>query len=164
MRIDVSVNVTPALQARALAAAPNVIDQEMRKTMAGSVLILEGAIAERSPVGVTGILRGATASAVTGTGISVTGRVWNPTIYGPAVELGSRGHWAPLANILRWARRAIGGRDVNRVARAVWIAIARRGTKAKPFWGPAWKAKQAEVERRNEAMLTRIARRLSGES
>lgn len=162
MQIVAEVTLTKQLQAKALDAAPGVIDEEMRKTMTGNVLLLEGEIAQRSPVGVTGTLRGATASAVTGTGINVTGRVWNPTVYGPAVEAGSRGHWAPFANILRWARRVIGGRDVNRVARAVWIAISKRGTKARPFWAPAWKAKQSEVERRNEAMLTRILRKVGG--
>lgn len=164
MRIDVSLRITDNLQARALAAAPALIEQELRKTMTGSVLLLENDITQRVTVGATANLRGATMTSVTGTGMDVTGRVWNPTLYGPPVESGGRAHWAPLANIERWARRVIGGANSGRVARAVWVAISKAGTKAKPFWAPAWASQEPVIRRRHDAMLTRIARRLRGEA
>lgn len=163
MQITAEIVIPPALEADALARAPRLLDDEIRKTMHRNVLLIEGAVSERAPVNL-GHLRGATQSEVKGTGVQTVGRVWNPALYAPAVEAGGRAHWAPLRNILAWARRVIGGTNANRVGRAVWVAISQSGTKARPFWAPAWRVTAPAVRRNTEQMLARMVRRLAGES
>jgi len=54
--------------------------------------------------------------------------------YARPVEFGSRPHWAPIAPLKAWARRVLGH---ERAGYAVQRVIARRGTRARPFFGPA---------------------------
>lgn len=161
MQIEVEVRVPPMLQADALARHPQTVERELRRTLEGDVLILEGAAAERAPVNV-GTLRGSIQSEVRGSGVTLTGRVWTPMLYGPPVEVGGRPHWAPLRAIQAWAARRIGGPSSNKVARAVWVAISKAGTKAQPFFGPAWKASRGVIEQRHVAMLRRIVTQIAG--
>ena len=63
-------------------------------------------------------------------------RVGSGLPYAKPVEFGSRPHWPPLASLQPWARRhgfPAGRQGAFLVARA----IARHGTKAKPFLNPA---------------------------
>jgi hypothetical protein len=162
--IDVELTVPPHLTASALEAAPRRVRDEFRRTIAGDVLLLEGEIVGRAPVGVAGTLRAATTTEVRGELLDLTGRVFNPTIYGAAVDQGSDPHTPPLANIERWARRVIGGTQVQRTARAIWASIRRKGTKAHPFWGVSWKAMEPTIRERHVAMLARVKRILGGEA
>lgn len=162
IRVDLEMKLPASLTPEALDRAPREIQADMRQTIAGSVLLLEGEIVRRTPVGVSGMLRGATATEIRGTGADITGRVFNPTIYGAAVDAGSRSHTPPLRNIELWAKRVIGGNRWQRAARAIWIGIRRKGTKAQPFWSASYKALERTVMDRHEAMLARIMRRLGG--
>lgn len=62
----------------------------------------------------------------------VIGVVGTNVLYGPYVETGTRPHWPPKGALAVWAQRH--GMDEQVAART----IARRGTRAKPYFKPAF--------------------------
>lgn len=113
--------------------------------MTEAVLVLEDAVAQRTPVA-WGNLRGSITHKVTETPAEVTGLVGTSVSYAPAVEEGTAPHWPPLQPLVEWvhklklagtysvrSRQRAGGRarqqaeDVA-VARAISAKIARSGT------------------------------------
>lgn len=144
-----------------VARGAEVAEQEVRKGIEAGVLLLQQDVIKRHTRGGTGTLRGGIQTDVRGHGVDLTGRVFSPVQYAMPHEEGSRAHWAPLRNIERWAAR-VGSGDTRRMARAVWIAISRRGTRAYPKWRPAFLAKQAAVKARMERIFVELDRRLGG--
>lgn len=143
-----------------MARGAQVAHEEVQKGTEHSLLILQQEVIRRHDRGVSGTLRGGILTEVRGRGLDVTGRVFSPVAYAMPHEEGGRAHWAPLRNIERWAARVRGGADSKRFARAVWISIARRGTKAQPKWRPAFLAKAAAVKARMERIFPDIVARL----
>src|SRR5262245_50297061 len=99
-------------------------------------------VRQRTPVGVTGILRASiTARVTTGTSLSaaIRGEVFSSSQapYAPYVEYGTGPHWAPIGPLLLWARRVLGN---ERAAYAVQRAIARRGTRARHMFRDGFNA------------------------
>ncbi len=89
--------------------------------------------------------------------------------YAPAVEMGSKPHWAPFTAIRDWVwlnRRKFGIQGsgkmatpaVDRVARAVQAKIARQASTAKPFLFPALQ----QVAKNAQAVIRRYARAALG--
>lgn len=54
--------------------------------------------------------------------------------YGVHLEYGTRPHWVPIEPLKEWSKRVLGDEDA---AFAVRAAIAKRGTRAQPFFRPA---------------------------
>lgn len=79
--------------------------------------------------------------------------------YAPFVEYGTRPHWAPIAPLKAWARRVLGN---ERAGYAIQKAIARRGTRAAPFMGPALEAGRQRAPVIIAASAARAAQRLEG--
>lgn len=108
-----------------------------------AALIVEGDAKRLAPVD-TGRLRGSIAheirsmSGLTGEDV-VQGVVGTNVIYAAAVHDGSRPHWVPIRALEVWASR----HGVS--ARAVQLAIARRGTRARPFLRQAFEQNRARI-------------------
>jgi hypothetical protein len=122
----------------ALANAPRIVSDAGRAAMGRSVLLVE-ADARRRVVHDTRALMGSISSRVEQRGRSLIGRVGPSVRYGAYVELGTRPHWPPAAPLRGWARRH--GVSVYVVQRA----IARRGTRRRPFLVPALERNAARI-------------------
>ena len=85
----------------------------------------------------------------------VVGQVGPSARYGLYVERGSRPHWPPRAPLEGWARRH--GVPVFVVQRA----IARRGTRARPFLLPAYEKNRDTVVRLFAAAGARVTSTLA---
>jgi len=83
------------------------------------------------------------------------------TGYGLYVELGTRPHFPPPRALRGWARRVLG--DEGK-AFGVARAIARRGTRPRPFLVPAWEEERAKFERAIGDVLGKKALRVARES
>jgi len=127
--IDVRLVGAPALAA-ALGRAPAAVQAANRGAMLASLLLVE-ADARRNVVHDTRQLMNSITHKVTQRGNVLTGTVGPTVAYGLYVEQGTRPHWPPRAALQGWAlRHAVPVFLVQR-------AIARRGTRARPFLAPA---------------------------
>jgi len=145
--------------------APRVVREELDQAMNASVLHLKGQIVPLVPVGVTALLRGGVAAAITGEGVTLVGRVFDAVSYALPVELGSRPHFPPIGPIALWVRRKLGISD-EREARSVAFLIARKisrvGTKPVKFFARGFDAGKGRCVTFFEQANERIAARLSG--
>jgi Bacteriophage HK97-gp10, putative tail-component len=121
-------------------------------------------VRQRTPVGVTGILRASIAADVTmGRSLNeaIRGRVFSgaQAPYAIYVEEGTRPHWPPIAPLLLWARRVLGN---ERLAYAVQRAIARRGTRARHMFRDGFAAVAPRAQGIFTQAMQRAARLLQG--
>jgi len=86
---------------RKLRGAGPVLRAEVGKAMAQSLLTIEGAVKERTPVD-TGTLRRSIHSEIRS---ELHGEVGTDLRYAPYVEVGTRPHWVPGWAIAGWRRR-----------------------------------------------------------
>ena len=110
------------------------------KPMRDSTLLVTRDAKKLSPVD-TGTLRSSIAPDITLKAHGIEGAVGSPLKYAPFVELGTRPHFPPLSALQVWARR----HGVS--ARAVQLAIGRRGTKANEFLKGALENNTNEIYR-----------------
>ena len=75
--------------------------------------------------------------------------------YAMAIERGTRPHFPPLEPIRHWVRRKlhISEDEADGVAWAICIAISRTGTRARPFYLPAYDRHVAELQPRFQQYL-----------
>lgn len=140
---------------RQLGRSPRIVSEEERRAMTASLLLVEGD-ARRWVRQDTRRLMSSITSRQRQDGNALVGEVGPSVRYGLYVETGTRPHWPPAAPLVGWARRH--GVSV----RAVQIAIARRGTRARPFMRPAWFRNVRRVEALFAAAGARIVARLAG--
>lgn len=111
-----------------------------------------------------GLLRNAwgTKVDVTGGGVDVLGRAFNPLAYAPPVERGARAHWPPRGPIEAWVRRKLGvsEREVRSVAFLVARKISRVGTSGAAMAHRAVEEVGPRIEARFRAGLATIIQRL----
>jgi HK97 gp10 family phage protein len=130
--VPVTVRVEGAQElAGALGRAQTAIAPAVRRAMQQSLLLIE-ADARRNVAHDTRQLMNSITSQITEAPGGLVGKVGPSVAYGLYVERGTRPHWPPLAALVPWARRH------GIPARAVQVAIARRGTRARPFLQPAF--------------------------
>lgn len=140
---------------RTLGRSPRIVSEEERRAMSASLLLLESSA--RSLVRQdTRRLMNSITSRQRQSGNSLVGQVGPSVGYGAFVERGTIPHWPPRAPLERWARRH--GVPVFVVQRA----IARRGTRARPFMAPAWARNAHRVAQLFAAAGARIVARLAG--
>jgi hypothetical protein len=144
-----------------MAKGEAIVTDELRRGLEHGVTLLQAEVIRRHDRGVTGTLRTGVQTEVTGQRLDLAGRVFSTASYALPVEEGGRPHRAPLAPLLAWARR-VGASNPQRLARAVWWSIAKRGTKAQPRWRPSFLARAAAVKARFDQMLRDIDRRFGG--
>lgn len=136
-QIRIDVHPSPAAWQQS-GQALEILRQEMNRGL--FVLVNQGADTAKllAPVNV-GILRSSITADVQAPDAGQLARASLYTgqqslSYAQAVEYGSQPHWAPIKPLKTWAQQVLGD---ERLAYAVQWAIARRGTRAQPYFGPA---------------------------
>ena len=141
---------------RGLARSRETVAQEQVRAMTASLLLVE-ADARRNAAHDTRQLLNSITHRVTTEPGGLLGRVGPSARHGLYVERGTRPHWPPAAPLVGWARRH--GVPVFAVQRA----IARRGTRARPFLVPAFTKNVARIVRLFGASAERITVRIAGQ-
>lgn len=160
--LSIDVRVDGALLKAGNANA--IVEREMTAAMHASTQHLRGLIMPKTPVGVSGTLRGGTQAKVTGSGAdrTIEGRVFNPSAYGMPVELGRRpGKQPPSSALELWVRRKLGVPEnrVKSVAFLVARKIGRKGTTAVRMFAQAVNDGRSTVN----ALFDRAAGRIASE-
>lgn len=134
------------------AKAPQIVLQEINPAIQKSIILLHRLAGQKVPVDL-GFLGGAEAMK---TELSnLRGTLKNTAKYAKAVHDGTRPHWIPIDAITPWANRH--GIPPFLVARS----IARKGTKAHPFFSDAIRDGQREIDSLFEKALNNIANKLA---
>ena len=140
--VDVDVRRQIEVRDKVIQVERDLRGRTFMDAMTRATLIVEGTAKRLAPVD-TGRLRGSIASEIRKTpgigGETVQGVVGTSVDYAAAVHEGSRPHWVPIRALEVWARR----HKVN--AYAVQRAIARRGTRARPFLRDAFAQNRARI-------------------
>jgi len=153
MPVTLHVEGADRLEA-ALRRSPQVVAQEQVRAMTRSLLLVE-ADARRNVRQDTRQLMNSITHRQRMAGDALVGEVGPSVRYGLYVEKGSRPHWPPRAPLEGWARRH--GVSVFVVQRA----IARRGTRARPFLLPAYEKNRDTIVRLFAAAGARITATLA---
>jgi hypothetical protein len=140
---------------RALRHSPELVAAAQRRAMEASLLLVEGD-ARRGVRQDTRRLMNSITHGTRERGRSLVGEVGPSVRYGLYVERGTRPHWPPAAPLRGWARRH------NVPVFVVQRAIARRGTRARPFLLPAFTKNAATVVRLFAAAGARVVAGLGG--
>jgi HK97 gp10 family phage protein len=135
---------------RGLAAGQKATPAEMRGAMELSLITVESDMRRLVPRD-TGQLGNSITHGISGSNTDMVGVVGPTARYGAFVEFGTRPHWPPIAAISPWAYRH--GIPPFIVARA----IARHGTKPRPFVQPAWDRNRGRVTALFESIGVKIA-------
>lgn len=140
---------------------PQIVAEEMLGAVEYSLNVAQSEIVPRTPVD-RGLLRGGVQTSITGQGIDLVGRVFNPLGYALPVEAGSRPHFPPPEALEGWVRRVlrVAPKEVRGVAFLVARAIARRGTRPREFFKRGFAAARPRIELRLQQALVRIKTRL----
>jgi len=141
--------------ARALAESPRTVGAEALRAMTASLLLVE-ADARRNVAHDTRQLMNSITHQVRQESGGLVGLVGPAARYGLYVERGTRPHWPPRAPLEGWARRH--GVPVFAVQRA----IARRGTRARPFLVPALTKNLERIVRRFAQAGSRVVATIAG--
>ena len=131
--------------------SPQIVIQEINPAVQKSILILLAYARKNAPVDL-GMLRGSAME--TNFGI-LKGTLKNTSPYAAAVHGGTRPHWVPIDAITPWANRH--GIPPFLVARS----IARKGTKARPFFTESIQDGQSEIDSLFKKALDNIANKLT---
>lgn len=160
-RVTLHIPAIPLLNPQ---QAQAMLRREVGTAVHGIVEDIATQARQRTPVGVTGILRASIGTRVTiGTdaGHLIRGEVstGQQAPYAVYVEEGTRPHWPPRAPIELWAARVLGNAKLWFV---VARAISRRGTRARHFMRDALATVRPTIEPRLRAAVDRAARLLGG--
>jgi len=137
MAVNLRLEGAPGLTA-ALSHAEAVVRAEQLRAMQTALLLVE-ADARRNVAHDTRALMNSITNRMASRGDTLVGQVGPSVRYGVYVERGTRPHWPPAAPLVGWARRH--GVPVVAVQRA----IARRGTRARPFLVPAFTKNREKI-------------------
>ena len=155
MQIDLRIEGLERLQA-GVAAAPATLARETRAAMVAGSLLIEGTARTLAPKD-TGRLAGSITHTISGGGANLTSKIGPSVAYGLYVEKGrGPGRMPPVAAVAGWARRK--GIDPYVLARA----IARRGTKPKPYMVPSFNQNRGAVVARFQRIGVAVVQRMAG--
>ncbi|MEX2372409.1 MAG: hypothetical protein WD800_01275 [Dehalococcoidia bacterium] len=147
-----------------LKQAPEIVREELKAATLASLLLLENLTKDNTPVGATGLLRGAWAHELLGvTEEGVLGRVFNPLGHAAPVEYGTRPHWAPIEPLVDWVRAKLNVADESEarsIAHAIRFKIARRGTKGQKMAERAVGSAASDIDANYRAALGRAIERM----
>src|SRR4030066_2346671 len=89
--LELSIDISESMgSAKAREQAPGMVAEEQRLAMQKSLDALEQTIVPRTPVGVSGNLRGSIDTEIRGLPANLQGEIFTPLIYGLPVEHGRR--------------------------------------------------------------------------
>lgn len=155
MQIDLRIEGLERLQA-GVVAAPATLASETRLAMVAGSLLIEGTARTLAPKD-TGRLAGSITHTISGGGANLTSKIGPSVAYGLYVEKGrGPGRMPPVAAVAGWARRK--GIDPYVLARA----IARRGTKPKPYMLPSFNQNRGAVVARFQRIGVAVVQRMAG--
>lgn len=129
--------------------SPEILAEPLKRGLTDLAHLGEREAKKASPID-TGRLRSSITTGVDTAFMPLWSKVKTDVTYGVYMEMGTRPHWPPPGALAGWARRH--GISEFLVARA----IARKGTKARKFFG---KAKEA-VEGKLETIARRILKEI----
>jgi len=179
MRLDIEISYK-GLLTKAPQSARQRIWRDMRPAIDMAANEMVAGIVKFTPVGATGALRRGIHADVNILPGMIVGLVQPTEAYAPAVELGTKAHWAPLPPLEYWVRRKlrISGARSKGVARAIQLRIAGRargrpgGTSIHSLrttgtWGylmfmRGFKARKSRARRIIQQYLSAAVRRLGG--
>jgi len=145
-----------------LKTAPEIVDQELLAFTQAMTSHLEAEVVDRTPTGVNQMLRRTIAGTVSATPSGMLGVVATNSPYGPAVEHGTKPHWAPLEPLVDWVKGKINAADPEAVARRIRFKIAHHGTKGAGMFQKTFDANQALVRAEFRKTIERIKGRMEG--
>jgi hypothetical protein len=140
-----------------------VIPQEVQTALTEALMLLEGEVVRRTPVGAYEALsKSIAAEPVKQVGGGFQGVVGTPLEYGAAVEYGTKPHWPPIGPLVPWVIRKlhVDEAQAKQVAFLIAAKIARRGTQGAHMFEHALEANRGRIEQIFERAGFRIATRL----
>ena len=162
MELNVTVDLSGVK--KLMARYPEIAATVQREKITSAALLLERVIKLLTPEGAGPIhLRDTIFHKIERRGISVRGVISTPAIYGEAVELGTKPHFPPAAQIQYWVEKKFGlsGGDAKSTAFFVARAISRRGTKGAKMFHRGLKENEAAVMAILNQIPVEIKRRLA---
>jgi hypothetical protein len=162
MEISVDVNIpeTPLFNG----TASRIVTEQLTADTEYAVNAIKGEAMPLTPVGATGLARGAwqTSVNVGGAEAAVLGRVFNLMGYAVPLERGAKPHWPPRGALDLWVRRKLGvpEKQVRSVAFLIARKIAQRGTSGHAMAFKALERAEPKIQARFRAGLAAIAQRL----
>jgi hypothetical protein len=151
------------LQAQ-LAAAPEVVRQELAAAMAEADQLILREVKERTPHA-SGLLRGSEIAVEKVQGFAVQGFVGSPLNYAQPVELGTRPHFPPVEALMDWVKlrfHVTSDSQARGIAFLIARKISRQGTKGASMFEQAWGAVAPQVSAIFARAADRIAARIQG--
>ncbi len=141
-------------------------EAEARDSLEFALTTIRQAVQVRTPVNF-GHLRGSIDYDIYGKGVSLTGVVATPLMYGYYVEYGRRpGRMPPVTEAIElWARRKgirFPGKTLHQTAFIIARAIARKGTKGHHMFRDGFKAVEDKVRAFMRGLPERILKRAGG--
>ncbi len=163
--MDLSIEVTVPDTALFRGEGAEVVRHQLVADTEFALSAIHGAIVPRTPIN-QGFLRNAwgTKVEVTGTGVDVLGRVFNPMAHANPIEHGA--HWPgampPVDALVLWVRRKLGvaEKEVRGVAFVVARALKRRGLAPRNMARDGVESVRGAVRARFDAGLAAIVQRL----
>lgn len=143
--------------------APEIVAEELTRSILESELLLEREVKEGTPTA-TGVLRESIgARPPQRLADSVIGVVGTSISYAIPVELGTKPHFPPATALADWARIKLGvsADEAQRVGFLIARAISRRGTKPAAMFQRAFQQQRGQVEAILRRGVEAIARRLA---
>lgn len=117
---------------------PEIQEREGRRFLEISLNLVQRLVKAFTPVGATGLLRGSIfITEITGSVKSLQGSVTTTSVYGGAVENGTKAHMPPVEPLILWVRRtkkALISQEnaFGSMAIAIQKSIAKKGRKPPP--------------------------------
>ena len=144
--------------------APEIVEKVGARAIIKATALLEREVKERTPFGVTGLLRQSIAAQKPyRSGVdNMTGVVSSPLDYAVCVELGTKPHYPPIEPIKEWVLKKLELPDVEAesVARLIAWKIKAHGTKGAKMFAKAFKANKEQVERILSVVPVQVAREI----
>lgn len=142
--------------------APEIVREEMRRFLTICGIHLEAEVKDRTPTGAHQLLRQSIAHSTQESGDQMLGVVGSPLSYAPAVELGTKPHWAPIQPLGEWVRLKLGitGWRAEAAAQRIQYAIAHRGTLGVGMFHRAFAANRKVLAQQYQAAVQRIIDRI----
>ena len=144
--------------------SPEIVEDEVSNTLSEASLFIESQLITDLPRGATSHLAQSVASIAPIKQLDgIIAYVGTSLNYAPAVELGTKPHFPPIAPLVDWVRAVMGieGLEAKDVAFRIARKISRKGTQGKFTFKKVYEQSQSPIEAMFQQMLKRIQQRVS---
>lgn len=160
-----SVSVDGDLVRRALAAAPEIVDEELVPAVFEAQLLLEREVRDLTPTSGAGTLRDSIGSLpIVFTEAAMIGEVGTSLSYAQPVEDGSKPHRPPVEPIADWVQRKLGKsqKESKSIAWGIAGKIAKEGSVGRFMFRDGLAATQGQILEIIGAGAAAAVRRIGG--